>query len=372
MNLEKIKNYVLDKVRNNLAEFGDNTPTSVYEGAYRFANIADWRLGFWGGILHYCYLFSDDKVFLEGYEGQRPKLLTRLYEMPETLDHDMGFVYLPTEYARYKLSGDEESLQAVRAAADALALRYQEKGRFIRAWDWDDGSDFAANNDKRLIIDCMFNLPLLFEAYRLFGDERYYEIACAHANTCAETIVREDGTTFHTYLIDPVTGERLKGETRQGLADDSCWSRGQAWAMGGFAMAYRYTKDAKMLETAVKTADVFVDSLEETLLPAWDFALKGTGAVYDTSAAAIACCALLELCDYVEAEKRAVYRLWAERMFEALWNIGAKEGMLNSPAIITHSTGFFSMDSEIDTGIIYGDYYFVKALAKFLGMEWFV
>ena len=48
------------------------------------------------------------------------------------------------------------------------------------------------------------------------------------------------------------TGEVRKRQTAQGYADESAWARGQAWALYGYTMCYRYTHDAKYLEQARK------------------------------------------------------------------------------------------------------------------------
>ena len=42
-------------------------------------------------------------------------------------------------------------------------------------------------------------------------------------------------------------------QTAQGYADESVWSRGQAWAIYGFTICYRETKDRKYLDQALKT-----------------------------------------------------------------------------------------------------------------------
>lgn len=373
INLEEVKEFVLQRTLKNIETVQEKAPVSVREGQAIYASDSDWRLGFWGGILQYCYLLSRDERFLQAYHMQRPRLLKRLYHQKETLDHDIGFIYMPTEYARFKLSADNESRAAVLEAADELLRRFNEKGRFIRAWDWDDGSEFASHNNGRMIIDCMLNLPLLFEASRLSGDEKYHRAAEQHAETCADTIVRADGTTYHTYRFDVETGAPVCGETWQGASDESCWSRGQSWAVTGFTMAYRYTKNERFLKTAVQTADTFLLLSEENDLPAWDFAVRGQGAPYDASAAAVACCGLLELAGYVGEEKGRLYREWADKLFAALWNeCAVKSDDGDYTGIITHATGFYRMNSEIDTHIIYADYYFIKAMARYLDFKWFV
>lgn len=373
-NINEIVEFILEKTKKNLYNFEGKTPVSTDEnGKFRFASPGDWRLGFWGGILNYCYLLSGDKEFLDEAQKQNEILRKRLYDNPETLDHDTGFLYELTELTNYKLTGDKKSLQTAIDAADILIKRYNSKGKYIQAWDiWPFEPDFAQNNDRRIIIDCMFNLPFLFEISKITGDNKYYEVACNHAETCSKTIVRDDGTTYHTYLFDRETGKPDRGETWQGFSDDSCWSRGQAWAVGGFTMAYRYTKNENFLNTAIKTSDKFIELLEKDFIPAWDFKLRGEAVPTDASASCIAACGLLELSDYVDEKKGAFYKEAAEKLINALWEKLSSKDDENFEALIKGCTGFFRMNSEINAGIIYGDYYFVKAVSRIFGKEWIV
>lgn len=370
-NINEVVSFILEKTKKNAQNFGEKAPVSIVNGKYTFASNSDWRQGFWGGILNYCYILSGKKEYLEYADTQNRILRDRLYNTPQTLDHDIGFLYELTELTYYKLTGDKKSLKTAIDASDILVNRYNPKGKYIQAWDvWTFEPEFAQNNDRRIIIDCMFNLPLLFEVSKLTGDKKYYDVAYNHAETCRKTIVREDGTTFHTYLFDRDTGAPDRGETWQGYADDSCWSRGQSWAVTGFTMAYRYTKNEKFLETATLTADKFISLLEENYLPAWDFIFKGQDVVPDASAAAIAACGLLELAEYVDAKKGEFYKQAAEKMIESLWENCSSKGDDEYEALIKRCTGFFAKNSEVDTGIIYGDYYFVKAVTRLYGKEW--
>ena len=372
--IKEMVDFILDKTDKNMRKFGENTPVAVIEGGkFRYASIDDWRLGFWGGILNYCYVLSNDDKYLEFADIQGDKLKKRLYEHKDTLDHDIGFLYEPTMLAKYYLTGDNESLRVAIDASDALIGRYNPVGKYIKAWnEWPSEPVFSKEHDRRIIIDCMFNLPLLFEISKITGERKYYDVAFNHAESCRKTIVREDGTTYHTFLFNRETGEPDKGETWQGYADESCWSRGQAWAVGGFTMAYRYTKDENFLKTAVLTADKFIELLDDDFMPAWDFEFRNKGAVYDASASAITACGLLELCDYVEKEKGDFYRGTAKKLIETLWEKCASKDDDNYEALIKHCTGFFRVNSEVDTGIIYADYYFVKAVALLYGKEWII
>jgi hypothetical protein len=85
--------------------------------------------------------------------------------------------------------------------------------------------------------------------------------------------------------------------TNQGWADESTWSRGQAWAILGFAQTYTWTKDTVFLATSIRCAELFLARCAEgegkwgfPRVPRWDFdAPAETGEVLrDASAGVIA------------------------------------------------------------------------------------
>ena len=51
------------------------------------------------------------------------------------LHHDVGFMYVPTAVADYRLTGNEVSRKRAMHAANLLAGRFNPTGRFIRAWN---------------------------------------------------------------------------------------------------------------------------------------------------------------------------------------------------------------------------------------------
>ena len=170
--------------------------------------------------------------------------------------------------------------------------------------------------------------------------------------------------------FDPATGAVKSRGTHQGHDDESTWSRGQAWAVYGFTVAYRESGDARFLETARATAEYLVAHLPADAVPYWDFELPSTaGEPRDSSAAAVAAAGLLELARLEPDAVRA--RRW----------LGAARAILSSltsPAYLAEGTGEDSIllhgtqnrsSNRYDTGLIYGDYYFLQALLRYL--RWF-
>jgi len=148
----------------------------------------------------------------------------------------------------------------------------------------------------------MMNLELLFWASKNGGDKKLYDIAVKHAETTMNNHFRTDYSSYHVLIYDYETGKKIKGITAQGYSDESMWARGQAWAIYGFTMVYRETKDPKFLDFAHKLARVYLDKLTtEDLIPYWDFnAPDIPNAPTDASAAAIVSSALIELSSFTK------------------------------------------------------------------------
>lgn len=216
----------------------------------------------------------------------------------------------------------------------------------------------------KIIIDTMLNLPLLYWT----GEHEKIEIARNHALTASTTLVRPDYTTYHTYLMDPETGKAVCGKTHQGHRDESIWARGQAWAVYGFVLSYRYTKEPEFLKISEKTAEVFIKNLPENQVPYWDFDFTDENPdIRDTSAGAIFVCGLLELCNYVSEEKAAYYLHLAEGIMKSLREQYSTRGILNTNGILTEGM-YHRYDGENEC-TIWGDYFYMEALMR-LTREW--
>ena len=218
----------------------------------------------------------------------------------------------------------------------------------------------------RVNIDAMMNLELMFWAGQNGGDPRYAEMAEHHAQRALRDLVRPDGSTYMFAGYDQNTGALLSHFTKQGYATDSTWSRGQAWAVYGFTTAYRYTKDPRFLDAARRTADYFVRHLPPDHVPYWDFDVpdKAT-APRDTSAAAVAASALLELSGD-ESDPAAKQRDidTARDILTSLSSPTYAPSDSRFGAMLQHGTQHLPK-GWADTGIMFGDYYFVEALGRY-------
>jgi unsaturated chondroitin disaccharide hydrolase len=208
------------------------------------------------------------------------------------------------------------------------------------------------------------NLELLFWAAKNGGSKDLYDMAYRHAEVTMQNQFREDFSTFHVVVYDTLSGKKLQGVTHQGYGDETMWARGQAWAVYGFTMAYRETKNEKFLRTAVKAVDLFIKNIPEDYVPYWDFdAPNIPDEPKDASAAAIVASALLELQEYVEPRKSKFYKDTAVKILTSLSSDLYQSRDINN-AFLLHSTGHRPKGSEVDASIVYADYYYIEALMR--------
>lgn len=316
-----------------------------------------WTEGFWPGILWYAYEYSKDESILEAAKGYT-EVLEFLSEQP-AYDHDLGFIMFCSYGNGYRLTGDERYKDIIVATAERLAELYNPAVGTMLSWPR-EVPNFGGHNT---IMDNMINLETLFWAAENGGRPELRDIAIAHADTTMRYHFREDGSSYHVAVYDAESGEFMRGCTHQGYADDTMWARGQAWAIYGYTMCYRFTKDPRYLEHACKVTDVYLEGLPEDMIPYWDFNDPMIPAASkDASAAAVVASALVELSGYVDGEKGQKYLADAKAMLESLHS-NYRSGDVN-PSFLLHSTGHRPAGSEIDYSIIYADYYYIEALLR--------
>lgn len=355
--------YCAEQARKTLVSIPDNgvMPRNIDSSKtdWRYVPVDDWTSGFWPGILWYIYEATGDEQWKK--EADRyTRMLTPLSQQPAH-DHDLGFQIFSSFGNGYRLTQDSTYREVILRTADTLATLYNPKAGTILSWP---GMVKEKGWPHNTIIDNMINLELLFWASREGGNKALYDIAVRHAETTMKNHFRPDYTSYHVVLYDTVTGTKIKGITHQGLADESTWARGQAWAIYGFTMVYRETKDTRFLDFAQKVADVYLKQLPEDYIPYWDFhAGNIAGAPRDASAAAITASALFELAGYTPADKRENYWKMAEGMLHSLSSDKYQSRQHNS-SFLLHSTGHKPNGTEIDASIIYADYYYLEALLR--------
>jgi len=327
-------------------------------GKYKDFSYRDWTGGFFPGSLWIYYEMTGKEEYRTMAEHYTAKLApTPFY----THTHDLGFMVMCSYGRQFDNIGDDTSRAAIIQAATSLIGRFDPQIGLIRSWSF-------GKWNYPVIIDNMMNLELLFRASELTGDDRFRNIAISHADGTIKNHFREDASTWHVVSYNADGSIESKG-THQGYSDDSRWARGQAWAIYGYTMCYRFTKEARYLEQACKVASLIMTlpDMPEDHIPYWDYDAPGKpDAVRDASAAAITASALLELKDYVDPELSASYLEYAESIMSSLsskqYLAGPGE---NGYFILKHSTGAAPLNSEVDVAINYADYYFLEAIERY-------
>ena len=341
----------------------DSLPKTYYaDGKISNSNIRWWGSGFYPGSLWYIYEYTGDETVKQLAEKNTLKLAPLQYK---GTDHDLGFQMNCSFGNAYRLTGDAKYLEPLERSARILAKRYSPVTGVIRSWDFvRKGRDWKYP----VIIDNMMNLELLNYAGELFGNDSLKEVAINHANTTMCNHFRPDFTTYHLVDYDPEDGHVRSRETVQGFSDDSAWARGQAWALYGYTMMFRYSGLECYLNQAENIAEMLLGRLPDDGIPYWDFdSDQIPNDLKDASAAAIMASAFVDLSSLTnKSENRDKYLAMAEKQLRTL----ASDEYLaavgeNGNFILKHSVGSRPDNSEIDVPLTYADYYFLEALLKY-------
>lgn len=341
----------------------NNIPRSINEnGGIRWIEKPyDWTEGFWSGTCWMLYENTKDEKWKESAIASQ-----KIFEHHKNLtnDHDLGFIFNNSFGKAYKITEEEHYKQVLIDASKSLITRFNKNVGCIQSWDVVDNWQAERGWEFPVIIDNLMNLEMLFEVYNITKDTVYKNIAIAHANTTMQNHFRPDGSSFHVVDYNPETGEVSSKITAQGYADNSAWARGQAWALYGYTMCYRYTKDKKYLDFAEKIAGFILKhpNYPSDGVPYWDFnAPKTPNEPRDASAGAITASALIELSDYTNNK----YLKNAELIINSLASDAytAKNGT-NGNFVLMHSVGSIPHGNEIDVPLNYADYYYIEALNR--------
>jgi unsaturated chondroitin disaccharide hydrolase len=330
--------------------------------------ISWWTNGFWPGLLWQMYHATKNEGFRKTAEAVEARLNEAL-EGWEGLHHDVGFMWLHSAVANYRLTGNRDSRRQGLHAANLLAGRYNPAGRFIRAWNDDHTGDRAG----WIIIDCLMNIPLLFWASEELRDPRFAYIAQDHADTALNVLARPDGSCNHIAVLSPESGECLETPGGQGYAPGSSWSRGHAWAVYGFALSFRHTGQERYLDAAKKTAHYVISNFAlNDWLPLVDFRAPVKPVKRDSTAAMITACGLLEIAGHVGEYEKPFYTAAALNVLRAGERAFA-DWDTETDGIIGKGTGSYHGGPEdTEVPLIYGDYFFVEAILRLLEKDFFI
>ncbi|MGC4233002.1 MAG: glycoside hydrolase family 88 protein [Niabella sp.] len=356
--------------------------TLAENGTVKGTDVWDWTGGFFPGALWYIYEYTN--------KPQWKDAATKWTEALEqgqflTQHHDVGFVMYCSYGNAMRLEKNAEKLEAYKKilvqSAESALTRYNTKISLIKSWNPKMSWDKKTLWQFPVIIDNMLNLEMLCYVSDITGNPKYRNAAISHALKTSQHHFRPDGSTYHVVNYDTITGNAINRQTNQGYADNSTWSRGQGWAIYGFTMMYRETKDKRFLETAKKAADYFINnpSLPKDKIPYWDFNAEQKGYTpdfdyaankkdyipRDASAAAVTASGLLELSTYLGSDGKKYYDFAVEQLQSLSSDEYLAKNGSNGGFLLKHSVGSLPHKSEIDVPLIYADYYFLEALLRY-------
>lgn len=324
--------------------------------------VSDWCSGFFPGSLWYLYRLTGKQKWRDEAEKYTETLDTVQYL---TWHHDIGFIIGCSYLNGYRLTHDSRYKKVIIQAARSLSTRFRKGAGVIQSWNTNNGWQATRGWKCPVIIDNIMNLELLFEATRLSGDSTFYDIAVSHADMTLKHHFRPDGSCYHVVDYDSETGEVLHRQNAQGYADESAWARGQAWAIYGYTMCYRYTHKKEYLNQAVRTLHFILNhkNMPADMVPYWDYdAPNIPNEPKDVSSAACVASALYELNTYLPGRG---YRQLADRILTSLSSTAYRAPIgKNGFFLLMHSVGSIPHNSEIDVPLNYADYYFLESLCR--------
>ena len=345
-------------------------PLYTHQGKWKHDKPAwtRWCDGFLPGMM-WLFLESghaDDAAY---WRGAAEKYSAALEERKEDRDvHDLGFIFYHGTYKRWydataaQGKPDAKLHEVVIRAGQVLAMRFKEKGNYLRSFI----------SDESLFIDIMMNVPVIFYAAKQTDDAKLLDVAMKHSLTTRRTLVRGDGSTSHEGIFDLKTGEFLRQTTHQGYRGDSAWSRGLAWSLYGFGTCHELSGDARFLDTAEQNAEFYLESTPAGGIPPWDYDAPQNGPLSitqpDSSAAAIAACGLFNLA------RLSADRLRATAFRDAALNI--VNTLTRPPYLASKDPGWEGILKRgvyhihkqlgVDESVMWGEFFFVEAMTRAL------
>ncbi|MFP4166465.1 MAG: glycosyl hydrolase [Opitutales bacterium] len=288
------------------AEYDDGlgSPVFTYKGKYTTRGWTEWTEGFRYGIAILHFDATGDK---ESLESGRSRTLQKMASHVSHIGvHDHGFNNLSTygNLRRLMLEGRipnnpwERNFYelAIKVSGAVQAARWTERqggGGFIHSF----------NGPHSLFVDTIRSCRILMEAHRLGhvlmseGDQpiSLLERALQHMESTAQFSVfygegrdsyDERGRTTHEAIFNVKDGAFRCPNSQQGYSGFTTWTRGQSWAVSGFAeeleclatfkdeelapFGGRAAIENMMLKAATATADHCIENTPTCGVPYWD------------------------------------------------------------------------------------------------------
>lgn len=326
----------------------------------------NWVCGMYTGCFWLAYQLTGDEFFKNVALEHLKTYQTRWDKRICVDNHDVGFVYLIGCVTAYKLAGIEEAKKLALEVFDYYYnTSYSKEGKFIIRCHKGYTGTIAGY---RTMMDSLMNAPYFFWASEVTGNTEYKKAAIDHIKTTADYLIRDDGSSFHHYQFDPKTSAPMYGVTLQGNSDDSCWSRGHSWGVYGFPIAYSYEKADFIKEIHKNVVYFMLNHLPNDLIPYWDYDFVSGDEPRDSSAAVISSCGLLEMASMMREDDpdRVIFESAAAQLLEAVIDKCTGDIGVDYDGLICHVTHARPQGQGIDECAVYGDFFYLEALARYL------
>jgi len=379
-NRRDILELALSKIDKTLVRYYDSFPYYTKNGKWENTSATkadDWVSGFWVGLLWIAYLLTSN----EKYATHAHKLMDKIDEkFAEASSTNLGYLYGPSFILGYKITEDPKLKTVGLKAANRMLNHFDEKTGFfyVNKDDWEREKtrifgklilpkfpkDYADRRVGVTAIDPLPSLTLLWWAHKETNDEKYYRAAASHSLKTFQNFIRKDGSLSHLIFFDLDSGEILQRSTLQGHDDKSCWSRGQAWGICGFSLAYQYTQDIRFKKTLEKISKYFIKNLPADGIPFYDmFDPNIPNVPKDTSASAIACSGWDRYQHITNTLQARNFKLMSESIKDSLVKMYLqsedKDGLLKDGCY------FKTVNLGVNESLIWGDYFFLQNFIDF-------
>ena len=322
-----------------------------------------WTSGFWPGALWQAAAIAPEAgLFARWALSATIEHLGR--ERADT--HDVGFMYGESSLAAWQAlcRGRSAASAATCARLKHSVLSAADELLTLAASNPEPGTipTNATSPQADTIIDSMMNIAILPWASQVTGDPAYARLASHQAQVLERLLVRSDGSTAQAVNFDRRTGRVLSIGAHQGLSNSSTWSRGQGWAVYGFAQAAADLHDRGLLGAALRLAEFVASNLPAGGIPLWDYDAPA-GAPVDVSAGVITAAGLFHLASACEAlpgvcssDPGRWVALGQRMLTAALGRASAQPslGFLGSQVLNERASGCWCNRGELIFGLTYG------------------
>lgn len=322
-----------------------------------------WTGGFWVGMLWLAHRYTGERAFRNAAEMWLDRLAARV----ESRTVFRGFLFYYSAVLGAEFAGSERARDLAIAASRSLAGAFSPVAGLIPLGREAEEAHTVGENDAN--VDGLLASPLMLWAAKASGDAGLKAVALDHAHGSASMFVQADNSVIQSGTFDAQSGKPVRLYTHKGYAEDSIWTRAQAWAMLGFSLSAAIAPEAtSLLGRARATSDWWLDHVPADHVAYWDFSAPITPETWrDTSGTAIAASALLKLAHltgesrYRDAASHAVDALVARH----LTPVGSSD--TRPPGIL--ADGCFDVRSGVALAneLIWGDYFLFETLGRLTG-----